>query len=142
VSKLRLLVGCVTVLAGVGVVAFAMVGSSEKLCAAPAKQATVSFSEDVLPLLQWRCVGCHQPGGQGFEASGLDLRSYAGVMKGTKFGTMVIPGDPEGSNLMVLLDWPSYLSPKIRMPHDKHKRLSICDRDAVRTWIKEGAQNN
>jgi hypothetical protein len=34
-------------------------------------------------------------GGAGYEKSGLDLTSYAGVMKGTKFGRMVIPRDPK-----------------------------------------------
>jgi hypothetical protein len=63
-------------------------------------------------------------------------------MKGTKFGPMVIPGDPSVSNLMVMLDWPGHFSPKIRMPHDKSRRLSVCDRDVVRTWIKEGARDN
>ena len=144
-SRSGLLVGCLTA-AGIGVVTFAMIGSPEKLCAAPATPAptpaTVSFSEDILPLLQWRCSSCHQPRGQGYEASGLDLTSYAGVMKGTKFGPMVIPGDPNVSNLMVMLDWPAHLSPTIRMPHDKSRRLSICDRDVIRTWIKEGARDN
>jgi hypothetical protein len=105
------------------------------------QQPAVSFSADILPLLKWRCSSCHQPGGEGYEKSGLDLTSYAGVMKGTKFGPMVIPGDPDGSNLMQLLDWPSHLSPQIRMPHGKTK-LSICDRDSIRTWIGEGAKDN
>ena len=30
---------------------------------------------------------------------------------------MVIPGDPESSNLMLLLDWRA--SPELRMPHGK-----------------------
>ena len=99
----------------------------------------VSFSEDVLPLLKFRCSSCHQPGGEGYEQSALDLTSYQGVMKGTKFGPMVVPGDPETSNLMRLLDW--RVSPDIRMPHGK-KQLSICDRDLVRTWIWDGAKDN
>ena len=70
---------------------------------------------------------------------GLDLTSYAGVMKGTKFGPMVIPGDPESSNLMLLLDWRA--SPELRMPHGK-KQLSSCDRNAIRSWIREGAKDN
>jgi hypothetical protein len=49
-------------------------------------------------------------GGAGYEKSGLDLTSYAGVMKGTKFGRMVIPRDPESSNLMLLLDWRAALN--------------------------------
>ena len=92
-----------------------------------------------MPIFVGRCFSCHQPGGQGNEKSGLDLSSYEGVMKGTKSGKMVIPGDPEGSNLMWLLDWRG--APETHMPLGK-KRLSTCDRDAIRTWIREGAKNN
>ena len=98
-----------------------------------------SFSEDIVPIFAGRCVSCHQPGGAGFEKSGLDLTTYEGLMKGTKFGAMVIPRDPESSNLMWLLDWRA--SPEVRMPHGK-KKLSICDRNAIRAWIREGARNN
>jgi mono/diheme cytochrome c family protein len=110
--------------------------SSGPLCAAAAK---MSYAEDVVPILKGRCVGCHQSGGDGLEKSGLDLSSYQGLMKGTKFGPMIIAGDPDSSNLMRLLDW--RVDPKIRMPHGK-KKLSTCDRDAIRTWIREGAKNN
>ncbi|HXW23262.1 MAG TPA: c-type cytochrome domain-containing protein [Xanthobacteraceae bacterium] len=98
-----------------------------------------SFAEDVMPIFKGRCVSCHQPGGEGFEKSGLDLTTYEGLMKGTKFGPMVIPKDPDGSNLVWLLDWRGDL--QTRMPHGK-KKLSICDRDAIRAWIREGAKNN
>jgi hypothetical protein len=108
---------------------------SAQLCAAEPQ----SFSEDILPILKGRCVSCHQPGGAGYEKSGLDLTSYEGLMKGTKFGAMVIPRDPDGSNLMWLLDWRA--SPEVRMPHGK-KKLSICDRNAIRAWIREGAKDN
>ncbi len=100
---------------------------------------TTSFREDVLPIFRGRCFSCHQPGGEGYEASGLDLTSYEGLMKGTKFGPMVIPGDPNFSSLMALLDWRA--SPELRMPHGA-KKLSTCDRDAIRRWIMEGAKNN
>jgi mono/diheme cytochrome c family protein len=115
-----------------------IVTSSGELCAATAPPPT-SFAEDILPLLKWRCASCHQPGGAGFEKTGLDLTSYAGVMKGTKFGPMVIARDPESSNLMLLLDWRA--SPALRMPHGQ-KKLSTCDRSAIRAWIREGAKNN
>jgi mono/diheme cytochrome c family protein len=92
-----------------------------------------------MPIFRGRCIGCHQSGGEGFEASGLDLSSYAGLMKGTKHGPMVVAGDPNSSNLMWLLDWRA--SPELRMPHGK-KKLSTCDRDTIRTWIREGAKNN
>jgi Planctomycete cytochrome C len=64
---------------------------SAQLCAAEPQ----SFSEDILPIFKGRCVSCHQAGGEGYEKSGLDLTTYEGLMKGTKFGAMVIPRDPE-----------------------------------------------
>jgi len=108
---------------------------SAQLCAAEPQ----SFSEDILPIFKGRCASCHQSGGAGYEKSGLDLTTYEGLMKGTKFGAMVVPRDPESSNLMWLLDWRA--SPEVRMPHGK-KKLSICDRNAIRAWIREGAKDN
>ncbi len=140
-AKTNLQLPAVTALGAAALFYAALTVTPGALRADPADQQRVSFSGDILPLLKWRCSSCHQPGGEGYEKSGLDLTSYAGVMKGTKFGPMVIPGDPDSSNLMHLLDWPAHVSPQLRMPHGKTK-LSICDRDAIRTWIGEGAQNN
>jgi mono/diheme cytochrome c family protein len=71
---------------------------------ADAASAAVSFKEDVFPILKGRCIECHQPGGEGYEKSGLDLTTYGGVIKGTKYGSMIEPGNPDMSNLMLLLD--------------------------------------
>jgi hypothetical protein len=107
---------------------------------AAAAESPMSFKDDVLPVFREHCVSCHNaPDGDGYKASGLDLTSYQGVMKGTKFGPMVIAGTPDASNLMRLLDWQA--SPQLRMPHGQ-KQLSVCDRDAIRTWIRQGAKNN
>jgi mono/diheme cytochrome c family protein len=127
--------------AGVTAAVAALIGlgvfpSAKEACAA---QAKTSFADDVQPIFKGRCVSCHSPGAEGTEKSGLDLTSYEGVMKGTKHGPMVIPGDAQSSNLMWLLDWRA--SPELRMPHGK-KKLSTCDRDAIRAWIFEGAKNN
>jgi mono/diheme cytochrome c family protein len=113
--------------------------AAPKQAKAPTSQSPMSFREDVVPILKGRCESCHQPGGDGMEKSGLDLTSYAGIMKGTKFGPMIIPGDPQSSNLMLLLDWRA--APELRMPHGK-KQLSSCDRNAIRAWIREGAKDN
>jgi len=109
--------------------------------AAPAlaKEAPISFAEDVQPIIQIRCTMCHQPGAEGFVKSGFDLTSYEGLMKGTKHGPMITPGDPVTSNLMVLIDGKADKS--LQMPHGK-KKLSSCDRDTIRKWIKQGAKNN
>jgi Planctomycete cytochrome C len=121
---------------GIGMVISVGMVNAPSACAA---EDIVSFKDDILPLLKWRCASCHESGGAGHEKSGLDLTSYAGVMKGTKFGPMVVPRDPESSNLMLLLDWRA--SPALRMPHGK-KQLSSCDRGSIRTWIRQGAKDN
>jgi hypothetical protein len=102
-----------------------------------AQRAQMSFAEDVAPIFKGYCQSCHEPGGQGFEASGLDLTSYEGVMKGTKFGPMVFPGSPDTSNLMVLISGQA----KISMPYG-HKMLPGCLRDNIYSWIFQGAKNN
>lgn len=109
--------------------------------AAPAWAAPepVSFAEDIQPILQVRCTTCHQPGAEGMEKSGFDLTSYEGLMKGTKHGAMVVPGDPVTSNLIVLIEGRADKS--LQMPHGR-KKLSSCDRDLIRKWIKQGANNN
>jgi Planctomycete cytochrome C len=134
-TRRPLMVASVVALA-MGTATTAAIVNAPQACAA---QEQVSFKDDILPLLQWRCSSCHKPGGAGYQKSGLDLTSYAGVMKGTKFGPMVIPREPESSNLMLLLDWRA--SPALRMPHGK-KQLSSCDRNSIRAWIRQGAKDN
>ena len=122
-------------LGAAGMIILGLAAPSAQLCAAEPQ----SFAEDILPIFKGRCVSCHQAGAEGYEKSGLDLTTYEGLMKGTKSGAMVTPRDPESSNLIWLLDWRA--SPALRMPHGK-KKLSICDRNAIRAWIREGAKNN
>jgi Planctomycete cytochrome C len=114
----------------------AMLITSDHVSAA---EVQTSFSKQVLPIFKDNCVSCHQPGAEGYEKSGLDLTNYQGVMKGTKYGPTVIPGNPEASNLMWLLDWRA--SPDLRMPHGKGQ-LPIKFRDTIRHWIQQGAKNN
>jgi mono/diheme cytochrome c family protein len=99
----------------------------------------VSYKLDVQPILQSRCVECHQPGGQGYEASGLDLTSYKGLMKGTKHGAIVVPGEPFTSNLMVLVE--GRADPKVRMPHNQRPLLKQ-QIEILRLWVKQGAKDN
>lgn len=104
-----------------------------------AAQPGLSYADDIVPIFKGWCVSCHQPGGQGYEASGVDLTSYAGLMKGTKFGPVVIPGQPDTSSLIALIY--GRTSSKIRMPFG-HKPLPGCVLNNVWTWIFEGAKDN
>lgn len=101
---------------------------------------TMSFKDDVQPIFKLYCGTCHTPpNGIGYKKSGLNLTTYQGVMAGTKYGPMIVPGDPENSNLMWLLDWRA--SPALRMPHGK-KQLPVAVRNIIREWIRQGAKDN
>jgi cytochrome c2 len=106
---------------------------------ASAAGVRVSFSKDVLPIFRDNCTSCHQAGAEGTQKSGLNLANYEGVMAGTKYGPVIVPGNSEGSNLMWLLDWRA--SPELRMPHGKGQ-LPAQFRDTIRRWIQQGAKNN
>jgi mono/diheme cytochrome c family protein len=105
--------------------------------AACAAQAQVSYSEDIAPIFRGWCASCHAPGGEGEKASGLDLSTYDGLMKGAKFGPMVVAGKPDESNLVVLVEGRA----KVQMPF-QHKPLPNCLRQNIWSWIFEGAKNN
>jgi hypothetical protein len=102
-------------------------------------QDMVSFKEDVYPIIELRCLECHKPGDVGYETSGLDLRTYEGLMKGTEHGPMVIPGRAMESSLIAIID--GRTDPELRMPHNR-KRLSKCERLLLRFWVSQGAKNN
>ena len=106
----------------------------------PARAAeAISYADDVFPIIQVRCLACHTPGGAGLEQSGLDMRTREGLLKGTKFGPVVVPGDPYTSNLIVLIE--GRADPSLTMPHGG-KRLTSCEIDIIRRWVKEGAEDN
>ncbi len=99
----------------------------------------VSFNLDVRPILESRCLACHHAGGEGTMKSGLDMSTYEGLMKGTKFGPIVVPGDPLTSNLNVLIE--GRASEALRMPHNQRPLLKY-QTLIIRDWVKQGAQNN
>lgn len=108
---------------------------------------TVSFANDVSPILEKHCLECHKPAGTGHIASGLMLSaeaapekiSYDGLMKGTKYGPIVIAGNSLGSALNMLVE--GRADPSIRMPHGKEP-LSDEELETLKLWVDQGAMNN
>ena len=69
-------------------------------------EADVSFSEDVTPILEGKCVICHggaDENGAIKKEMELDLTSYDALMVGSEFGSIVEPGNAEDSVLCCLL---------------------------------------
>lgn len=93
--------------------------------------AAVSYSSDVLPILQSRCVNCH--GGDRTE-EGLVMTSYAAIMTGSDNGLVVTPGDAENSLLAELIV--SQEMPK-RGPKLTPPQVQI-----IIDWINQGALDN
>ncbi|MDP2155312.1 MAG: hypothetical protein Q8J61_04875, partial [Sulfuricella sp.] len=56
-------------------------------------QKEIGYKADVQPILKQYCMECHVEGGKGHETSGLIMTSHESLMKGTKFGAIVKPGD-------------------------------------------------
>jgi hypothetical protein len=100
----------------------------------------VSFQTDIRPLLDDYCLSCHVPGGKGYEKSGLDMRSYKSLMKGTKFGPIITPGNSQDSTLIVLVE--GRADPSINMPYGIKGGLSKDKITQLRKWIDQGAKDN
>jgi hypothetical protein len=104
------------------------------------KEETVSFSQDITPIIDKYCVECHLAGGDGYQASGFGMASYEDLMKGTRNGPMIIAGDSLGSNMLVLME--GRADPSIKMPHGKAESASKEELETIRLWIDQGAKNN
>lgn len=102
------------------------------------QQPQVSYRTQVEPILQEHCKECHSLNGEGYKKSGFSVDSYEHVMKGTKFGAVVVPGAAITSTLYLLVAGKA--DPSIRMPHGK-KSLSEYDVKVIKTWIDQGAKN-
>jgi uncharacterized membrane protein len=103
----------------------------ETATSASSVNSSVSFSVDVLPILQSRCSSCH--GGRRTE-EGLNLLSYAAVMAGSEHGAVVIPGDAVNSKLATLVATG-------KMPKQGPK-LTPAQVQMIVDWINAGALNN
>lgn len=93
--------------------------------------ATVSFANDVLPIIESRCIGCH--GGDRTE-EGLVLLDHANIMAGSDNGPVIVPGDAENSLLVELVatqEMPKR-GPKLTPP-----QVQI-----ITDWVNQGALDN
>lgn len=92
---------------------------------------SVSFSKDVMPILQSRCLICH---GGGQASRGLSFDTYDTLMAGSKNGQVIIPGYPDGSRLIQLVQ--NGTMPK------RGSKLTPDQMQILIDWILAGALNN
>ena len=102
-------------------------------------QKEISYRADVQPILKQYCLVCPGEGGDGYAKSGLLMSSHESLMKGTKFGSIVKPGDSLGSVLIQLVE--GRADPSIKMPHGKAP-LPKDKSEVLKQWVVQGAKNN
>ena len=108
----------------------------------------VSFNKDINPILVANCLACHDGTGEGSSTSGFSVQTYNSVMKGTKYGPVIIPGSSESSSLYRMVA--HKVDSKIQMPPHHDEGLAKGREDAltarqieyIQKWIDEGAKNN
>jgi hypothetical protein len=105
-----------------------------------AREQTVSYKKDVVPILDKYCKSCHMPGEAGYVVSGFEVDSYDSLMKGTQFGPVVLPGDPLTSVLVMLIE--GRVDPALRMPHGDAQKPTDAEIKTIRRWVEQGAKNN
>lgn len=109
-------------------------GFAGLMCVAICAAEPVSFSRQVAPILQARCLACHRAE----KAKGkYRLDTFEQLLKpGSSGEPSVVSGDPVKSALHRLL---IVADPDDRMPQDADP-LRAAEVDLIRRWIEEGAR--
>jgi len=106
-----------------------------------ATEQAVSFQSVIDPILHDKCQRCHvPPDGIGYVRTGLSMESYDTLMKGTMFGTVIVPGDSKRSVINKLIE--GRAGDVMRMPHGEAKQLSAEEIEYFKLWVDQGALNN
>src|SRR5215471_6326862 len=94
------------------------------------------FAVRVQPILKDKCLTCHNPNK---HKSNLRLDSFDQLMRGSKHGPVIKPGDPQHSELYRRIT----LSPDAKdfMPADGKPRLAAGEVEVIRLWLSSGASN-
>lgn len=100
-------------------------------------QQRISYQQDVMPILETKCISCHlPPNGEGYLRSQLNMNSYESIMEGAIYGPVVVPGDSQHSVLNMLVE--GRLDASMRTPHP----LTEEEIEILRRWVDQGARNN
>ena len=112
----------------------ALIGVAFLVVLLTTSEKPVDFSADVKPIINKKCIICH---GGVRAKSGFSLLFRDLALAKTKSGKRaIIPGDPEGSELIRRIN---ETDPDERMPY-KHERLSDEEISTLTRWIKQGAK--
>ena len=95
-----------------------------------AAEEKVSFIDNALPVLRQRCGSCHNPDK---KTGGLDVTSYAAIMRGGGSGEVITPGDAAASHLFRVANHDD----EPTMPPDAPP-IPEAERQVLKAWIDGG----
>ena len=101
----------------------------------------VSYQRDVRPIFVDKCIDCHSPPyGEGYAKTGLDLRSYESLMKGSVYGPVIVPGSSKKSPLNMLVE--GRAGGLLGVLKNQHNPMTYDEIKLIHLWVEQGAQNN
>ncbi|WP_423738159.1 chitobiase/beta-hexosaminidase C-terminal domain-containing protein [Chitinophaga caseinilytica] len=100
----------------------------------PIDQAEL-FAHVVQPILEEKCMSCHNPGK---AKGGLSMKDSVQMLAGGKTGELFISGDPAASLLMLRLHLPD--ADKKHMPPAGKPQLTEAEIAILHHWIQNGAK--
>jgi mono/diheme cytochrome c family protein len=96
----------------------------------------ISYRGQIAPIFAFHCAGCHGDGGR---ESGFDVRSYASLRKGGERGEEIVPGNPEASGIVRLIE--GQRGVRHRMPL-RSRPLTSEQIGQIKSWIRTGARDD
>jgi uncharacterized membrane protein len=85
----------------------------------------------VQPIIQSKCVSCHS---DKEHPEDVNLSSYEKLMKSGEHGSIVVPGHPEKSQLVLYINGQKQPRMPFRQPPLSSKDISL-----ISAWVKAGA---
>ncbi len=102
------------------------------------KKPTVSFSNDVFPIIKKRCLPCHAADSE--NPSEFFMETLPDIVKGGKHGKPIIPKNGDASILVQkIMPNPSFGE---QMPLMSKKKLTDEEVELFKRWIDQGAKKN
>jgi hypothetical protein len=90
----------------------------------PVATGTPTYDSYVGPLVTAKCSGCHGD----LATAGLNMLTYAGLMKGGEDGAVIVPGNSDGSRLV-----------QVQSTGKHFANLTAEELAAIKQWIDAGA---
>jgi nitrate/TMAO reductase-like tetraheme cytochrome c subunit len=90
----------------------------------PTSSGAPTFENYVGPLVTAKCIGCHGD----LATGGLNMLTYAGIMKGSTNGAVIVPGDAANSLLI-----------QVQSTGNHFANLTADELEIVKQWIDAGA---